>query len=171
MRPYLLLSVAVLTAIALTGCEVEGSVGADGLNVAKLEKQLDAELQEPKAKVKLSTDCPKAVELKQGDIFECRIEKGDGEAVGAAHVKQTDADGSVTWEVVFFARAAGLEEGVRSAAKDGTTVASVTCPDGVELAKGVEFECIVDTGDGEQRVAMTMDDDEGNFTVGTSFEK
>jgi len=53
----------------------------------------------------------------------------------------------------------------RVAARTGL-VATVDCPDSVDIAAGSTFTCTVTTDDGVQReVVVHQDDDQGNLTI------
>src|SRR5699024_2475307 len=66
-----------------------------------------------------------------------------------------------------------MESGVESVLTDEygiSNVGDVSCPSGKEITKGNEFTCTVQINGTDQEVPITVNDSEGNYTVGQPQE-
>ena len=66
-----------------------------------------------------------------------------------------------------------MESGVESVLTDEygiSNVGDVSCPSGKEITKGNEFTCTVQIDGADQEVPITVNDSEGNYTVGQPQE-
>jgi hypothetical protein len=69
------------------------------LDIGGLEAQLGNQLNSQLDTTGITVDCPDDVKAESGDEFDCTGTVSTGETL-SIHVKQTDADGHVTWEIV-----------------------------------------------------------------------
>ncbi len=74
------------------------------LEIGGLETQLGNELNTRLETTGITVDCPDDVKAESGGEFECTGTVSTGETL-TIHVKQTDGDGNVTWEIVDAATA------------------------------------------------------------------
>jgi hypothetical protein len=97
-RFHQILFVSVIAAFAL-GAKCECSLGGKKLDRAKLDA-LIRQLAESQAMPPKSITCPPDVAGKEGDVFECTVEMGDGRATVIVTM-QKDFNAFVNWKGTF----------------------------------------------------------------------
>jgi hypothetical protein len=144
-HPSLLLGALL---IVISGCEIQHE---------KVEADIKAKLKEKGVEI-TSIKCPKGIKLKEGSTFECEGESDRGDTF-VVDVKQTDAQGSINWEL--RGRIVDIKEIEREMkAKSGLPDAKCA-GDSFVAVKGTKFKC---KGGGED-VTFQFTNDKGDFDL------
>jgi hypothetical protein len=93
--------VAVLLSIAVVAVACSKTLDTEGLQ-AQIANQLNTQLQT----TGITVDCPDDIKAESGNEFQCTGTVPDSGTI-TINVKQTDAEGHVTWEVVDGTGATG----------------------------------------------------------------
>ena len=89
---FVRIAVLLCVGVATVGC-------SKTLDVAGLETQLGTQLNAQLNTTGITVDCPDDVKAESGGELDCIGTVSTGETF-TIHVKQTDGDGHVTWEIV-----------------------------------------------------------------------
>lgn len=164
-RLGLMASGALLVALGATGCSV--SVG--GLDVAKIQDQIGANLKEAAGSETVSVSCPSDVQRSAGATFDCTAKVGDQTVTYT--VTQTDGDGNVTYaaqqalldldtiEQTVQTQLAEQISGDWTVSCDGKGSSRILAE-----APGATFECDAVGGQQEATITVTVKDVEGNIS-------
>lgn len=162
---WLIFSMATL----LNGCSFNYSFSFGGLNMEKLEKTIQTDLQ---AQIKIpisSVECPEERDQKQGDEFEC-IAKGDQNSEFKITVTQKDDDGNVDWNLVSATNVINLDivesQIIESLEQQTGVTGVVNCGEQqlMVATKGTTFECQGKSDRGEVvTITVEVEDEQGGY--------
>ena len=85
--------IAALTVLVFAGC-----TGQRVVDTEALEANIASEIEAQAGFAPTSVSCPEDVPAQEGDTFNCTVTAEDGSSANVS-VRQTDDQGSVTWEV------------------------------------------------------------------------
>jgi len=160
VRPSPFIAAAVLTLFP-AAC---GS-SAPKLNVSTIERAI-AHSVRVEHHLKVSADCPPAIELRAGVTFVCRVEL----ALGSYEVNavETNGHGRVRYEnraPLVVLDTAAVERAIdRSLAGHGHPRARTSCPGPVLQRRGVSFICTATAGTQSWRFRVTIANAAGRVT-------
>lgn len=160
VRPPPLIAAALL-ALSLVAC---GS-SAPMLNVSTVERAIARSVR-VEHHLKVSAECPPAIQRRAGVRFVCRVEL----AVGSYEVNavETNGDGRVRYEnsaPLVVLDTAAVEQAIdKSLSGNGHPSARTSCPAPVLQRRGVSFICTSMAGDQSWRFHVTIANAAGRVT-------
>lgn len=113
--------------------------------------------------VDFDVTCPKDIEIRKGDTFDCTaIDPDDYEVI--VRSTQTDADGTFDWEIVEYYNTEKLEASIAEGLKEQAKIDfTVECPEEVEMAVGADYACVATDPDGEETTIATETTEDGDI--------
>jgi hypothetical protein len=149
-----------VAAAVLAGC---GSEEPDTLDAGKAEGAISEGIKQ-QLDVDLRVECPGNVELEKGRKFTCEGTARNSEDI-PIDARQKDAAGHISWTARVMGTSRIEESISQEIRKTRNIVVTLDCPDAVQLKVDHEFECRVETPDGQRdRVIVSITDEDGSVS-------
>lgn len=146
--------------LSVSGC---GAADEPTLDAGKAEGAISTGIKD-QLDLDLRIECPSGIPLKEGRKFTCTGSAENSEDV-EIEARQTDTDGNIAWKADVMATSQIEEQVTEGIRESRNLIVTIECPDAVVLEVGHDFDCDVETPEGETDIIqVTIEDEDGNVS-------